>query len=70
MNEHPEQADRIERELDDMQHESEQLEGRIDETRTDWERKKADASVPGALGDPQAAEGDLPPEANYTSRGD
>ena len=70
MNEHSEQADRVERELDSMQHESEKLEGRIEETRTDWERKKADESVPGAGGDPQAAEGDLPPEANYTSSGD
>ena len=70
MNEHSEQADRVERELDSMQHESEKLEGRIEETRTDWERKKADESVPGAGGDPAAAEGGLPPEANYTSSGD
>jgi len=67
---HSEQADRVERELDKMEDRSEALEDRIDEARTDWERKKADEKVPGAAGDPQAAEGDLPPEANYTSRGD
>ena len=70
MNEHSEQADRVERELDAMQHESDELEGRIEETRTDWERKKADESVPGAAGDPQAAEGGLPPEANEQTSGD
>ena len=67
---HQEQADRLEREVADMQKQSAKLESRIDDTRQDWERKKADDGVPGAGGDPQAAEGDVPPEANYTSRGD
>ncbi len=67
---HAAQADHVERELDDMQHESEDLESRISDARSDWERKKSDPAVPGAAGDPEAAEGDLPPEANYTSRGD
>lgn len=67
---HSEQADRAERETTDMQHDSEALESRISDVRSDWERKKADPAVPGAAGDPEAAEGDLPPEANYTSRGD
>ncbi len=70
MESHQEQADRLERELDDMEQQSERLENRIEETRTDWERKKADEKVPGAGGDPQAAEGDIPPEANYTTQGD
>ena len=70
MNEHSEQADRVERQLDAMQHESDKLEGRIDQTREDWERNKADESVPGAGGDPEAAEGGLPPEANEASSGD
>ena len=67
---HQEQAARLEREVADMQEQSAKLESRIDDTRQDWERKKADDKVPGAGGDPQAAEGDVPPEANYTSRGD
>jgi hypothetical protein len=67
---HSEQADQLERELDDMQEQSEKLEGRIDDTREDWERKKADDKVPGAGGDPHAAEGGTPPEANYTTQGD
>ncbi len=70
MESHQEQAEKLERELDDMERQSERLEGRIDETREDWERKKADDSVPGAGGDPQAAEGGIPPEANYTTQGD
>jgi len=67
---HEQQADRLERELDDMAHESERVKDHIEDARTDWERKKADESVPGAGGDPQAAEGDVPPEANYTTSGD
>lgn len=70
MESHEEQADRLERELDDMEEQSGRLEGRIDETRSDWERKKADDKVPGAGGDPQAAEGGTPPEANCTTQGD
>ncbi len=67
---HSQQADRAERELDDMQQDAEALESQIAEARSDWERKKSDPAVPGAGGDPEAAEGDLPPEANYTGRGD
>lgn len=69
MTEHSEQADRVEKELDDMQEQSERLGGRISDTRDDWERKKRDDNVPGAAGDPEQAEGDLPPEADYTGRG-
>jgi hypothetical protein len=68
--EHERQADEVERELDSLQHDSERLEGEISETREDWERKKHDPAVPGAGGDPDRAEGDLPPEADYTSSGD
>jgi hypothetical protein len=68
--EHEQHADAVERELDDMAHDSERLKGDIDETRDDWERKKHDPAVPGAGGDPDRAEGDLPPEADYTSSGD
>jgi predicted nucleic acid-binding Zn-ribbon protein len=69
MSEHEEQADRLEHEADQMEERSEHLEAEISGLREDWERKKRDGSVPGAGGDPEAAEQDLPPEANYTSRG-
>jgi hypothetical protein len=64
MTEHGEKADEVERELDDMQHESERIGDDIDATREDWEHKKRDPGVPGAGGDPEAAEGDIPPEAD------
>jgi hypothetical protein len=59
-----------ERELDEMQKRSEQLEDDISDARQDWERKKEDSSVPGAAGDPDAAEGGPQPETNYPSKGD
>ncbi len=69
MSEHSEQADRLEHEAADMERRSERLEQEISGLRDDWERKKRDPSVPGAAGNPEAAEQELPPEANYTSRG-
>ena len=61
---HDKQADRLEREFDDMAHDSERLKGDIDTTRSDWEQKKNDESVPGAGADPIFGEdeGDAPPE--------
>ena len=70
MSEHDRQADRLERELDEMQEQSERLEDEIDATRQDWERKKRDSGVPGAAGDPERAEEEPPPEADYPSKGD
>jgi phage shock protein A len=58
--EHEQHADRLEREVDDMQERSDRLEGQISDTRSDWERKQADASVPGAV-DERDPEGP-PPE--------
>ena len=55
MTEHP----RPEREVDEMEERSERLENEIDEAREDWERKKADASVPGAAGDPEETGADV-----------
>ena len=43
MSEHEQQADEVERELDDMQQRSERLEDDIDEAREDWERKQHDS---------------------------
>jgi predicted nucleic acid-binding Zn-ribbon protein len=59
-----------ERELEEMQERAEKLEDQIDEVREDWERKKADSSVPGAAGDPKKAENGPQPETNYPSKGD
>jgi hypothetical protein len=56
----------LEREADDMQARSERLGEEISDVREDWERKKADDSVPGA----QNPETGLPPEANVTTQGD
>ena len=67
MSDYEQQADRAERELDDMQQRSERLQGEIDEARDDWERKKRDAQVPSA--DHPDADGP-PPEANFPSKGD
>jgi hypothetical protein len=59
-----------ERHLEDMEERSERLEEQIEDVREDWERKKADSSVPGAAGDPEAAEEGPQPETNYPSKGD
>ena len=48
---HEAKADELERELDDMKERSERLEGDIEGAGEDWERRKADESVPGATGD-------------------
>ena len=55
-----------EREADEMQERSDRLGEEIADVREDWERKKADDSVPGA----QNPETGLPPEANVTTQGD
>jgi hypothetical protein len=46
--EHEEQADRLERDADKLEHESERVGEHIDEARSDWEAKEKDSSVPGA----------------------
>jgi hypothetical protein len=70
MTEHEEHADRVERELDDMQEQSEHLGDEVDEARKDWESKQRDPAVPGAAGDPEDAEGGPEPEQQYPSKGD
>ncbi|MEA2281609.1 MAG: hypothetical protein QOK21_2216 [Solirubrobacteraceae bacterium] len=67
MSDYEGQADEVERELDDMERQSERLEGEIHETREDWERKKRDAWTPTA-DDPEAAAEDVPPEADEAGR--
>ena len=53
MTEHDERAQDLEHELDEMQEHSERLKEEVSDAREDWERKKADSSVPGAVGDPE-----------------
>ena len=59
-----------ERELEDMEERADRLEDEIDEARQDWERKKADPQIPGAVGDPERAEDGPRPETDYPSKGD
>lgn len=59
MTEYERHSDRLEDEADDLQQRSEQLDEEISEVREDWKHKRADASVPGAVGEPD--EGELPP---------
>jgi hypothetical protein len=43
-----ERADELEREADDLARADEELRERIEEADADWQRKRADESVPGA----------------------
>ena len=54
--EHDEQAERLEREAQDMERRSEEVGDRIEETKRDWEAKEEDPSVPGARPDPDESE--------------
>ena len=70
MNEHEDLAARADQQADRLEERTDALGEQIEDTREDWERKKADPKVPGAAGDPQRAEGDLPPEQNVITTGD
>jgi uncharacterized small protein (DUF1192 family) len=61
--EHREQADALEREVDEMEEQADNLQEEIEATKADWERKKADDSVPGAAGETERREEGPPPEA-------
>ena len=60
MSEHEQHAERLEQEAEDLKRRSERLGDEIADTREDWERKQADGSVPGAVGEPPQ-ESELPP---------
>jgi hypothetical protein len=49
VNEYEEIHERAEREADDMERRKEQLGKHVEETKQDWEAKKSDESVPGAV---------------------
>lgn len=70
MSEHDKQAERLESEADRLEERSDELGEQIEDAREDWERKKADDGVPGAvedaLGDASGERGtdqNPPPEA-------
>lgn len=69
MSEHEAQHEALEREAADLEDQTDRLGDHIDHAREDWERKKADPSVPGAAGDPQAAESGQQPETAYAGKG-
>ena len=62
--EHPEER------ADELERRTEQLGEEIEDAREDWERKKADPQVPGAAGDPAAADSDDQPETDYPTKRD
>ena len=47
---HDAKADELEREIDELQEHSDKLGDRIEGAGEEWERRKADDSVPGATG--------------------
>jgi hypothetical protein len=57
-----------ERQAEDMEERSKRLEREIEETRSDWESKKADVTAPGAQPDDDEEHDDdgPPPEADIT----
>jgi hypothetical protein len=59
-----------ERDAEEMEERSERLKKEISDAREDWERKKDDPSVPGAVGDPDKAEEGPQPETSYPSKDD
>lgn len=42
-------ADRFEKEADDLERRGQQVEEHIETTRQEWQRKRGDSSVPGAV---------------------
>jgi hypothetical protein len=65
--EHHERADELEREADAAAEPSEQLEQEIEDTRSDWESKQSDQSVPGAVGERSAGPHQLKGEEDPAS---
>ncbi len=70
MSDHEDLIARREQQADQLEERTDALGDQIEDTREDWERKKADPNVPDAMGALQHAEGDLPPERNVTQQGD
>jgi hypothetical protein len=58
--EHDERAEEMERDVDRMEHDSDKVGDRIDETRREWDAKERDPSVPGAQPDSEEEEESVP----------
>jgi hypothetical protein len=54
----------LDRQVAGLKKEGERVQSTIDETRSDWEAKKDDPSVPGAAADPDAEELDVEVDAD------
>ena len=54
---HEAKADELERELDKMQEQSDDLGGKIESAGEEWEQRKSDDKVPGATGELDEDEG-------------
>ncbi|MFL5910035.1 MAG: hypothetical protein ACJ768_05635 [Gaiellaceae bacterium] len=57
--EHEERADELMEEADRLGKPSEELKEEIEDTRSDWETKKGDSQVPGALDEDAVDGGEL-----------
>jgi hypothetical protein len=64
------EEEREDREVEDMEKRSEQLQQEIEETQADWEAKKSDATVPGAQDRDEETGDGPPPEADVITPGD
>jgi hypothetical protein len=61
-------ADELEQQADRLEQHSQEVQARIDDTRQEWESKRADEGVPGANPPPQPA-GDEPKDEGTGSGG-
>jgi hypothetical protein len=66
MAKHEEQAEQLERDAQRLEEQGERIDRRIEETRSDWQTKEQDVSVPGAQPDSENQE----PEAGEEEEGD
>jgi hypothetical protein len=62
-------ADSLEQEADELEQRSKKLEEQTDDVAQEWERKRADESVPGAP-PPTDDEEDAPPTGAPSGKGD
>ena len=51
MNEQERDPEDLDAEVEDLEQKGDQVQDDIDEAKTDWESKKGDESVPGAVGE-------------------
>ena len=66
MTEHERIHEEAEREADDLERRNKQLGESIDKTRQDWESRKGDEQIPGAIAGEEEDSEEPPPEADIT----